>query len=80
MGWSGRKNGELLRSMIGQKFDVLITVDQNLRYQQNMRAAGVAVVILHASGSRFSDLLPLVPSVLKVLGSVGPGDVFEVIS
>jgi len=66
--------------MIGHKFDVLITVDQNLRYQQNMGAAGVAVVILHASGSRFSDLLPLVPSVLKVLGSVGPGDVFEVIS
>lgn len=57
-----------------------MTVDQNLRYQQNLRAAGVAVVILVASGNRFSDLMPLMPSVLKALGSIGPGDVLEITS
>jgi hypothetical protein len=41
MGWSGKKNGELLRLMNDNGFEVLLTVDQNLRHQQNLKAAGV---------------------------------------
>lgn len=78
MGWSGKKNGELLQLMNGQGFEVLVTVDQNLRYQQNLVAAGVAVVVLIASSNRLADLVPLMPSALASLGSIKPGDTVEI--
>src|SRR4051812_32325334 len=77
LGWSGKKNGELLQVMAGQNFDVLLTVDQGIRHQQNLRAAGVAVVGLVAVSNRLADLVPLMPSVLAVLASIQPGDVVE---
>ena len=51
MGWSGNKNGELLRLMSQEGFTILLTTDQNLRYQQNLQQAGVAVVVLVASSN-----------------------------
>ena len=78
MGWSGKKNGELLQLMAGQTFDVLLTVDQSIRYQQNLQAAGVAVLVLIAPSNRLADLAPLIPSALAALGSIKPGDVVEV--
>src|ERR1700674_2331339 len=78
MGWSGKKNGELLRLMSGQGFEVLLTVDQSIRHQQNLQAAGVAVVILVAPSNRRGDLVPLIPSTQAALGSLKPGDVIEI--
>ncbi len=78
MGWSGQKNGELLRSMTGQGFEVLITVDRSLRHQQNLHTAGVAVIVLVAASNRLADLAPLMSSVEAALGSVGPGLVVEI--
>lgn len=65
MGWSGKKNGELLRLMSQEGFTVLLTTDQNLRYQQNLQQAGVAVVVLVARSNRLPDLVPLIPDVLN---------------
>lgn len=53
MGWSGKKNGELLRLMNQEGFTLLLTTDQNLRYQQNLEQAGVAVVVLVAHSNRY---------------------------
>ncbi|HKI37539.1 MAG TPA: hypothetical protein VKA46_37130 [Gemmataceae bacterium] len=78
MGWSGKKNGELLQLMAGPGFEVFMTVDQNLRYQQNLRASGIAVIVLVAAGNRLADLVPLIPSVLAALATVKPGDVVEI--
>ena len=78
VGWAGKKNGELLALMAGDGFEVLLTVDQNLRYQQNLAASGVAVVVMVAPTNRFKDLKPLVPSVVTALGGIKPGDVVEV--
>ena len=78
MGWSGKKNGELLQLMAGQKFEVLLTIDQNIRHQQNLQAAGVALIVLVAASNRLADLVPLMPTVLTSLGSIRPGDVVEV--
>ena len=78
MGWSGKKNGELLRLMSQEGFTILLTTDQNLRYQQNLRQAGVAIVVLVASSNRLSDLLPLMPDARGVLDTVAPGEVIEV--
>ncbi|MBN3924904.1 hypothetical protein [Nostoc sp. NMS4] len=78
MGWSGKKNGELLQLMIQGSFTILLTTDQNLRYQQNLQQAGVAVVVLVASSNRLPDLLPLIPSVRSVLATIAPGVVVEI--
>lgn len=78
MGWSGKKNGELLRLMSQEGFTILLTTDQNLRYQQNLRQARVAVIVLVAPSNRLADLLPLMPDTRGVLDTVAPGEVIEV--
>jgi len=77
-GWAGQRNGELLRLMVSSGFAVLVTVDRNLVYQQNVAAAGVAVVVLHARGNRTQDLVPLVPALREALDSAQPGQVTHV--
>jgi hypothetical protein len=78
MGWAGKKNGELLALMAGTGFEVLLTVDQNLRYQQNLVSAGVAVIVLVAPSTRLADLIPLMPAAQAALATIRPGDVVEI--
>ena len=79
-GWSGKQNGELLELMAAAGFSVFLTVDQNLRYQQNLHAAGIALVVLVAQGNQIADLLPLIPQVLVALETIVSGDVVEVMT
>lgn len=78
MGWSGKKNGDLLREMAGHGFEVLITVDQNMRHQLNLKAAGVGLMVLVAATNRVVDLLPLMPSVQTALNTLAPGKITEI--
>lgn len=78
MGWSGKRNGELLALMFASNFEVLLTVDQNLRHQQNLASAGVSVVVIKADSNRIEDLIPFVPDVEAALVGIQPGDVVEV--
>ncbi|MEC4817565.1 MAG: hypothetical protein SAK29_30490 [Scytonema sp. PMC 1069.18] len=78
MGWSGKKNGKLLQLMSQAGFTILLTTDQNLRYQQNLQQVGVAVVVMVAPSNRLSDLVPLIPSVRAALDAVKAGEVFEI--
>ena len=79
MGWSGKKNGELLQLMDQAGFTVLLTVDQNLRYQQNLQQAEVTVVVMVAPSNRLSYLVPLIPSVRSALDTITAGEVVEII-
>ena len=58
MGWSSKRNGELLQLMVSARFAALLTVDQNLQFQQNIRAAGVGVIVLVAKTNRIKELRP----------------------
>ena len=78
MGWSGKKNGELLALMAANGFEVLLTSDQNLKHQQNLNAFGVAAVVLKASSTALPDLIGLIPDALTTLNSIQPGDVVEI--
>ncbi|AGF53667.1 unknown protein (plasmid) [Synechocystis sp. PCC 6803] len=78
MGWSGKKNGALLRLMNQEGFTVLLTTDQNLRYQQNLEQMDVAVIVLIAPSNRLADLVPLIPGVRDVLRTITSGQVVEV--
>jgi hypothetical protein len=76
-GWAGIKNGELLK-LVENDFDVFVTVDRNLSYQQNLAQLRIAVVVLRAKSNRFQDLLPLVPKILMVLNAIRRGELVEV--
>ncbi len=77
MGWAGVKNGALLSLMAG-KFDVFLTSDQNIPYQQNTTTLPVALVILVAPSNRLDALEPLVPKVLAILPSLQSGSITTV--
>lgn len=72
MGWSSVKNGELL-SLASDQFDVFVTVDRNLSFQQNVQELRIAVVVLHSRTNRLSDLLLLVPNLLIAINEAKPG-------
>lgn len=64
---------------MGQEgFTILLTTDQNLRYQQNLQQAGVAIIVLVAKSNRLSDLVPLIADVRRALITVTAGEVVEV--
>lgn len=76
-GYSGLKDGALLDRIDGT-FDVFITIDGNLTYQQNLTDRRIAVVVLRAVTNAFEDVEPLVKSILEVLQTVEAGDVVYV--
>ncbi len=76
-GWAGKDNSELLQ-LASAEFDVFVTADQGLQYQQNLAGYGIAVVTLAARSNRVEDLRPLVPRLLTALDEVGPGEVITV--
>ncbi len=71
---SGLDNGELLKA-IEEDFDVFITVDQNLQYQQNLRNSKIAILVLVASSNRYDDLKLVIPACLLALEGIKPGEV-----
>jgi hypothetical protein len=78
-GWAGKKNGELLKLMLGDGLDVLLTVDKSLKHQQNIKGSGIAVVLMRPRKSTIAELLTLVPAVLSALGRIKPGDFLEIV-
>jgi len=73
MGWATIKNGELL-ALAAAEFDVFVTVDRNLSFQQNLVRFDIAVVVLRAHSNRLKDLLPLVPKMLALLPAAKRGE------
>jgi hypothetical protein len=78
MRWSSKRNGELLQLMLKEGFEALLTVDQNLEFQQNLRASGVGVVLVIARTNRLKELRPLVPAMLNAIARVTPGALVKV--
>ena len=74
-GWAGLKNGDLLRQALAAGFEVLVTGDKNLEFQQNLKASGLFVVVLGAPSNKIEDLLPRVPGALEAIARARPGDV-----
>jgi uncharacterized protein DUF5615 len=68
MGW-GSRNGELLALAVSH-FDVFLTADRNLSYQQDVSTVDIAVVVLAARSNRLDDLRPLVSRLLEILPTV----------
>lgn len=76
MGWKGKKNGELLK-LAATRFDVFITVDRSLAYQQP-RGLKIAIVTLVAHSNEIEALRPLIPRLRQALRKVKPGQVLRI--
>ena len=76
-GWAGIKNGELLRRMRGH-YDVLVTMDRSIEFQQRIRGLPFGIVLVRAPSNRMQDLRPLVTSILAALVAITPGVVQRV--
>ena len=77
MGWDGIKNGRLL-ALAQAEFQVFITGDRNLFFQQNLSGFSIAVLVLKAGSIRLVHTRPLMPKVLALLPSIQPGQVIVV--
>jgi len=71
MKWQGLQNGKLLAAAASH-FDVMITVDRGIQYQQNPATLPLTIIILEAYSNSIFDLAPLAPSVLTALESLAP--------
>ncbi|MGA8514858.1 MAG: DUF5615 family PIN-like protein [Burkholderiaceae bacterium] len=69
MGWSGLVNGKLLAAAAGE-FDVLITGDRNMQYQQSANQLPMSVVVLIAPNNKLESFLPLVGRLLSTLAAL----------
>ena len=77
MRWSGVNNGRLL-GLAQEQFDVFLTGDRNLSFQQNTLEFRTVVVVLAAGSTQLHRTLPLMPKVLALLPTLQPGQVVTV--
>jgi PIN like domain len=77
VGWAGVKNGELLQ-LAARQFDLLLTVDRNLEYQQNFIGSALAVIVVHVPSNDVAVLRPLMPAVLAAVSETKPGKVTHI--
>src|SRR6266853_3584475 len=77
-GLAGLKNGELLIAAETAKFDVFLTVDRGIEYQQNLTGRNIAIIIFRTKSNRLKDLLPYVPVCLAHIESIQPGQIVRI--
>jgi predicted nuclease of predicted toxin-antitoxin system len=77
MGWAGIKNGALLKLAEAQ-FDIFLTIDSNLEFQQNIIKFNIAIIALVAKSNDIDTLRPLIPEVIKSIPSIEKGKVWHV--
>ena len=77
-GWAGLKNGALLTNAEDAAFEVLITGDKNMPYQQNIAKRRLGVLVMVAKSNAIEDLLPVVPNALAALATIQAGQVVRV--
>jgi hypothetical protein len=77
-GLAGKRNGELLSFAERAGFQAFLTVDQGIEFEQNLRNRTIGVVLILARSSRFHDLLPHAPEIIRVLSSIRPGQLVKI--
>ncbi len=78
LGWSGTKNGLLLAQAADSGFDVVVTMDSGVAYQQNRATLPLAVIVLQAASNDIDDLRPLIAPLRQALKSIRPRMVLRI--
>jgi predicted nuclease of predicted toxin-antitoxin system len=76
-GWSGKENGELL-ALAEQQYEVLVTIDKNIRYQQNLVGRKIAILIILSESNDYEDIRQHIPAAVEALKLIRPGKFVEV--
>jgi predicted nuclease of predicted toxin-antitoxin system len=76
-GLGGKKNGELL-ALADREFDVLVTVDRNIRHQQTLKARTIALLVIRAASNEIDEISVHIEAALDALRSISPGTIVEV--
>lgn len=71
--WLGLRNGELLNLAIDNAFDIFLTSDKNLKYQQNISNLKIIIILLNSKDNDISSHLPLIPKVYQVIKDINSG-------
>ena len=77
-GWRGLKNGALLAQAAASGFDVMVTMDNGVAFQQNLSRLPIAIVVLDAPSNDIDNLRPLVPNLLAALSTIAPKTLIRV--
>jgi len=77
-GLAGKKNGVLLSLAESRGFEVFVTMDRGLEYEQNLAGRKIAIMILRANSNRLVDLLPHVAACITIMRSIGSGQIVRV--
>ena len=77
-GFAGTSNGELLALAERSGWQVLLTMDQGMPYQQNLKGRAISLAIVRARSNRLPDLLPHVPPILEALRSIKRGQAVRI--
>ena len=75
---AGKKNGELLSLAEADGFQVFITLDRGIAYQQNLSGREIAVILIRAKSNRLADLVPLAARILEMVNAIEPGQIVYV--
>jgi hypothetical protein len=76
-GWAGKENGELLK-LAEKSFDIFITNDQNLVFQQNIKALNISIIVLSVKSNRLKDLLLYVSQIKLAIGRITTGEIITI--
>jgi hypothetical protein len=77
MGWEGLTNGALLKRA-EQEFDLFVTGDRNLSFQQDVSSLNIAVIVLHAQSTQLDHTMLLMPQLVSLLPTLRPGDIVDI--
>ena len=77
-GLAGKANGELLALAQNSGWQVLLTMDRGMPYQQNLAGRAISLAVIRAPSNRLPDLLPHVPEILAALPTLEPGEVIQI--
>ena len=77
-GLKGKRNGELLRAAEVAGYDVLLTVDQGIPYQQRLAGLKLSIILVRSRTNQIEDLLPLVDAILTALEMIQPGQIVAI--
>jgi len=78
VGLAGKKNGALLSLAEAAGFEIFLTMDKGLQYEQNLTGRKIAILIVRAKSNRLADLLPHITACRSIMSSIKPGQVMRV--
>jgi hypothetical protein len=78
LGWSGTKNGRLLAQAVKAGFEMIVTMDTGVPYQQNIADLRLGIIVLEAESNDIDDLRPLLPRLRKAIKRIRAGAVVRI--